>query len=137
MSLTEKILWSMGLGIIAGLFINLGGFNAEGSFVNDYIVGGLFYVIGKMFITALKMLVVPLVFFSLISGVLGIGDLSKLGKVGVKSFALYMLTTAIAIAVAIAIASLVIPLFSTPTSAAAAFAAKEAPPLSDVLINII
>lgn len=137
MGLTEKVLWAMGLGIIAGLLINLGGFNTEGSFVNDYIVGGLFYVIGKMFITALKMLVVPLVFFSLISGVFGIGDLSKLGKVGVKSFALYMLTTAVAIAVAITIASLVIPLFSAPTAAAAAFTAKEAPPLSDVLINII
>lgn len=137
MGLTEKVLWSMGLGIIAGLLINLGGFNAEGSFVNDYIVGGLFYVIGKMFITAFKMLVVPLVFFSLISGVFGIGDIGKLGKVGVKSFALYMMTTAVAIAVAIGIASLVIPLFSAPTAAAAVFTAKEAPPLSDVLINII
>lgn len=127
----------MGLGIIAGLIINLGGFNTEGGFVNEYIVGGLFYVIGKLFITALKMLVVPLVFFSLISGVFGIGDIGKLGKVGIKAFALYMVTTAVAIAVAIGIASVIIPIFSTPTVAAATFTAKEAPPLSDVLINII
>ena len=127
----------MGLGIIVGLLINLGGFNAEGSFVNDYIVGGLFHVIGKMFITALKMLVVPLVFFSLISGVFGIGDIRKLGQVGLKSFGLYMLTTAVAIAVAIGIALLVIPRFSSPTASVAAFTAKEAPPLGDVLINII
>jgi Na+/H+-dicarboxylate symporter len=137
MSLTTKVLWAMGLGIIAGLIINFGGFNAEGSFVNEYIVGGLFYVIGKMFITALKMLVVPLVFFSLISGVFGIGDVSKLGKVGIKAFGLYLITTAVAIAVAIGIASAVIPIFSTSTAQAAAFTAKEAPPLSDVLINII
>ncbi|MDM5271376.1 dicarboxylate/amino acid:cation symporter [Sulfurovum sp. zt1-1] len=137
MSLTQKVLWSMGLGIIAGLVINLGGFNAEGGFVNEYIVGGLLYVIGKMFITALKMLVVPLVFFSLISGVFGIGDIKKLGKVGIKSFGLYMLTTAIAIAVAIGIASLVIPMFSSPAVQTEVFIAKEAPPLSDVLINII
>jgi Na+/H+-dicarboxylate symporter len=137
MSLTTKVLWAMGLGIIAGLIINFGGFNAEGSFVNEYIVGGLFYVIGKMFITALKMLVVPLVFFSLISGVFGIGDVSKLGKVGIKAFGLYLVTTAVAIAVAIGIASAVIPIFSTPTAQAATFTAKEAPPLSDVLINII
>ncbi|MFT7880246.1 MAG: dicarboxylate/amino acid:cation symporter [Sulfurimonas sp.] len=137
MSLTAKVLWAMGLGIIAGLIINLGGFNSEGGFVNEYIVGGLFYVIGKLFITALKMLVVPLVFFSLISGVFGIGDIGKLGKVGIKAFALYMLTTAVAIAVAIGIASVVIPAFSTPSAAAATFSAKEAPPLSDVLINII
>jgi Na+/H+-dicarboxylate symporter len=137
MSLTTKVLWAMGLGMIAGLIINFGGFNAEGSFVNEYIVGGLFYVIGKMFITALKMLVVPLVFFSLISGVFGIGDVSKLGKVGIKAFGLYLITTAVAIAVAIGIASAVIPIFSTSTAQAAAFTAKEAPPLSDVLINII
>lgn len=128
----------MGLGIITGLIINLGGLNLEGSFINEYITGGLFYVIGKMFITALKMLVVPLVFFSLISGVFGIGDIKKLGQVGIKSFGLYMLTTAIAIAVAIGIASVVIPMFSSPSSAAAtAFTAKEAPPLGEVLINII
>ena len=127
----------MGLGIIVGLIINIGGWNSEGSFVGEYIVGGLFFVIGKMFITALKMLVVPLVFFSLISGVFGIGDVSKLGKVGVKSFGLYMLTTAIAIATAIGLASIIIPLFSAPAAEAVSFAAKEAPPLSDVLINII
>ncbi len=127
----------MGLGIIAGLIINLGGFNVEGSFINEYIVGGLFYVIGKMFITALKMLVVPLVFFSLISGVFGIGDVGKLGKVGLKAFGLYVVTTAIAIAIAIGIASVVIPMFNNPTAEASSFIAKEAPPLSQVLINII
>jgi len=137
MSLTSKVLWAMFLGIVVGLFINLLGLNTPQSFVNEYVVGGLFYIVGKMFITALKMLVVPLVFFSLISGVLGIGDVRKLGNVGVKSFALYMLTTAMAITVAIGLASLVIPMFATPTASGATFAATEAPPLSAVLINII
>ena len=137
MTLTAKVLWAMLLGIIVGLVINLSGLNVEGSFTHEYIVGGLFYIVGKMFITALKMLVVPLVFFSLISGVLGIGDISKLGKVGAKSFALYMMTTAIAIASAIGLAALVIPFFNTPTAEATAFSGKEAPPISDVLINII
>ncbi|NOR55251.1 MAG: cation:dicarboxylase symporter family transporter [Sulfurovum sp.] len=137
MSLTVKVLWAMLLGIILGLIINLTGMNSPESFVNTYVVEGLFYLIGKMFITALKMLVVPLVFFSLISGVLGIGDIRKLGSIGLKSFALYILTTAIAIATAIGLAALIIPLFSTPTATAASFTAKEAPALSDVLINII
>lgn len=125
------------LGIIVGLIINVSGWNVEGSFTHEYVVGGLFYIIGKMFITALKMLVVPLVFFSLISGVFGIGDISKLGKVGAKSFALYMMTTAIAIATAIGLAAIIIPFFNTTTAQASDFAAKEAPPISDVLINII
>ncbi|CAA6817930.1 MAG: Proton/glutamate symport protein @ Sodium/glutamate symport protein [uncultured Sulfurovum sp.] len=137
MTLTTKVLVAMGLGIIVGLTINLTGIGVEGSFIDEYIVGGLFYIVGKMFITALKMLVVPLVFFSLIAGVLGIGDVRKLGSVGLKSFGLYMLTTAIAIATAIGLAAVVIPFFSTPTASATAFTGKEAPPISDVLINII
>lgn len=137
MTLTTKVLVAMGLGIIVGLIINLSGLNTEGSFTHEYIVGGLFHIVGKMFITALKMLVVPLVFFSLISGVLGIGDIRKLGSVGLKSFGLYMLTTAIAIATAIGLAAVVIPFFATPTAKVAAFTGKEAPPISDVLINIV
>jgi len=137
MSLTAKVLWAMLLGIIVGLVINMTGLNTQGGFVNEFVVGGLFHIIGKMFITALKMLVVPLVFFSLISGVLGIGDIRKLGNVGLKSFVLYMLTTALAIAVAIGLASLIIPFFSTPIAHEATFSASEAPALSSVLINII
>lgn len=137
MTLTSKVLWAMFLGIIVGLLINMTGLNAEGTFTHEYVVGGLFYVVGKMFITALKMLVVPLVFFSLISGVFGIGDISKLGKVGVKSFTLYLITTALAIAMAISLAAIIIPFFNTDHVQTSSFIAKEAPPLSDVLINII
>ncbi len=137
MTLTSKVLWAMLLGIIVGLVINLTGLNAPESFTNEYVVGGLFYVIGKLFITALKMLVVPLVFFSLISGVFGIGDISKLGKVGAKSFVLYMITTALAIAMAIGLAAIIIPFFNTAHAQISDFIGKEAPPLSDVLINII
>lgn len=68
MSLTFKVLLGMLLGIIVGLVINLNGLNTPGSFINDNIVNGLFHVIGKMFINALKMLVVPLVFFSHCNG---------------------------------------------------------------------
>lgn len=137
MTLTAKVLWSMLLGIIVGLIINLSNLNSLDSFINEYVVEGLFYIVGKMFITALKMLVVPLVFFSLISGVLGIGDIRKLGSVGIKSFGLYMLTTATAIATAIGLAAVVIPFFSTPTASTEAFTATEAPAISEVLINII
>jgi len=103
MSLTVKVLLGMALGIIVGLVLNLTGL-VNNFFVDTYIVNGLFHVVGKMFVNALKMLVVPLVFFSLICGVCGIGDIRMLGRVGGKSFALYMLTTAIAIATAILIA---------------------------------
>lgn len=137
MNLTTKVLIGMALGIAVGLFFNLSGLNTAGSFINEYIVNGLFHTLGKMFVNALKMLVVPLVFFSLICGVCGIGNINTLGRVGSKSFALYMLTTAIAIAVAISIAVFTGIGKGMNQVSDAAFTGKEAPPLSDVFINII
>jgi Na+/H+-dicarboxylate symporter len=137
MSLTIKVLLSMGLGIITGLIINLFHLNTPESFINEYIVNGLFHVIGTMFVNALKMLVVPLVFFSLICGVCGIGDIRMLGRVGGKSFSLYMLTTAIAIATAIIIAASFGIGEGMNQPADSAFTAKDSPSLAQVLINII
>ena len=136
MTLTTKVLIGMALGIAVGLTINLLGLNGEGSFVSEYVVG-FFSIVGKMFVTSLKMLVVPLVFFSLITGVIGIGDISALGKVGGKSFALYMLTTAIAIAVGIGLAATMGIGEGVHMTSAASFTAKEAPALSTVLTDII
>lgn len=137
MNLTVKVLVGMMFGIFVGLVINLGGLNAAGSFVNEYIVNGLFHVIGKMFVNALKMLVVPLVFFSLICGVCGIGNIKMLGRVGGKSFALYMLTTAVAIAVAILIAAGFGIGEGMNQVSNAAFTGKDSPALTQVLIDII
>ncbi|MDH5325274.1 MAG: dicarboxylate/amino acid:cation symporter [Gammaproteobacteria bacterium] len=137
MSLTVQVLLGMGLGIVLGLIFNLTGLNAEGSFVNVYIVDGLFHALGSMFVNALKMLVVPLVFFSLICGVCGIGNVKTLGRVGGKSFLLYMATTAIAIAVAIAIAAGAGIGEGMNQATDAVFQGKEAPPLSQVIIDII
>ncbi len=137
MSLTMKVLLGMALGIAVGLLLNLTGLNAPGGVIQMYLVDGFFYVIGKMFVNALKMLVVPLVFFSLICGVCGIGNLKALGRVGTKSFALYMLTTAIAIAVAISIAAFAGIGEGMNRVADVAFSGKEAPALSDVFINIV
>jgi len=137
MSLTIKVLMGVFLGILLGLFINLSGLNGEGGWVNTYIVDGIFFVIGKMFVNGLKMLVVPLVFFSLICGVCGIGNLNTLGRVGGKSFLLYMMTTAIAIAVAISLAVSVGLGEGMQFEEATNFTAKETPPLSEVIINIV
>lgn len=138
MTLTQKVLAAMGLGIVVGLIFNLFGFNTEGSFVNTYVIGGVFALIGKMFIAALKMLVVPLVFFSLVSGVMGIGDIGRLGKVGFKAFGLYLFTTAAAISLAIVLAASIIPMLGEVSQTSSSqFTAQEAPPLIDVLANII
>ncbi len=137
MSLTNKVLLGMILGIITGLIINLFHLNNPDSFINNYIVDGLFHVIGTLFINALKMLVVPLVIFSLICGVCGIGDIRMLGRVGGKSFVLYLLTTAIAIATAIFIAASFDIGSGMNIPASSEFISKEAPALTQVLIDII
>ncbi len=137
MSLTAKVLTGMGLGIVLGLAFNLTGMNAPGTLVNEYVVNGLFHVIGTMFVNLLKMLVVPLVFFSLICGVCGIGDIRMLGRVGSKSFGLYLLTTAMAIATAIIIASVFGIGQGLEMTTETTFAGAEAPPLTQVLIDII
>ncbi|RUM64495.1 MAG: dicarboxylate/amino acid:cation symporter [Sulfurimonas sp.] len=137
MTLTTKVLLGMFLGIVVGLAINGSGLNCDDTLIGAYVVHGLFHIIGVMFITALKMLVVPLVIFSLLSGVLGIGDVSTLGRVGMKSFGLYLLTTAIAIAVAISLASSLGVGEGANLTSSTTFNAAEAPALSQVLINII
>lgn len=137
MSLTLKVLIGMAAGIVVGLAINVSGANVAGSFVNTYVVDGLFHTVGTMFINGLTMLVVPLVFFSLICGVCGIGNIGMLGRVGGKAFALYMLTTAIAIAVSISIASAFGIGAGMQRDGAGDFTARESPPLSQVLIDII
>ncbi|RBP51445.1 dicarboxylate/amino acid:cation symporter [Arenicella xantha] len=103
MNLANKVLIALVLGIIAGFLINASGAASIG-WVDAYVVNGVFHVAGKLFFNALQMLVVPLVLFSLIPGIVGIGDIRLLGKVGTKSFALYIATTAIAISLGIALA---------------------------------
>ncbi len=136
-SMTKKILRGMLLGLVLGSLIN--NFAHDVSWVQDYLVMGLFHVLGSMFISMLKMLVVPLVTFSLICGVVGIGDIGKLGRVGGKTFAYYMLTTALAITLAIALASFFAPGagFELAGAASSSFTAPEAPPFTQVLIDLI
>jgi Na+/H+-dicarboxylate symporter len=134
-SLTAQIMFAMVAGIIVGVIFNA----IDSSFINTQIVGGLFAMVGKMFVNALKMLVVPLVFFSLICGVTGIGDIRILGRVGGKSFGLYMLTTAVAIAIAILIATLIGPGkgFDMAGVDTSGITGKEAPSVWDVFAGIV
>jgi len=136
-NMTTKILIWMVIGLVVGSAINALAHDVE--FIQTYLVNGLFHVIGAMFIAALKMLVVPLVFFSLICGVCGLGDINKLGRVGLKAFMLFLLTTALAISLAIGVASLIGPGqgFELSQASTNSFTAPVAPPLTQVIINLI
>ena len=136
MNLANKVLISLVLGIVVGLGLNISGF-ASHTWVDQNIINGLFHVIGTLFINSLKMLVVPLVLFSLIPGIIGIGDIRLLGRIGGKAFGLYMLTTAIAIATAIIFAVSFGIGEGLNVTADTDFVGKESTSFAQVLINII
>jgi Na+/H+-dicarboxylate symporter len=136
MTLTTKIMLAMLAGVVLGVVINL--FMADISFVQKQIVDGLLKVIGAVFVASLKMIVVPLVFVSLVGGVTAMGNVNKLGRIGLKALVLYLLTTSVAVTIALSLAATFAPgkglLEGTRQ---AVFTAKEPPPLSDVIINMV
>ncbi len=106
LSLTNKIFISIFLGAIFGLFLkNI----PDGTIKNTVLLGGVLKILGDGFISAIKMLVVPLVFVSLVCGSSSMGDVKKLGRIGVKTIFFYLFTTAIAITVALGIGKLINP----------------------------
>ncbi|WP_305405671.1 dicarboxylate/amino acid:cation symporter [Photobacterium leiognathi] len=134
MSLTSRVILGMLLGILTGFLIRT--FFADVTFIHEYIVDGLFDVGGKIFIASLKMLVVPLVFVSLVCGTSSLKDIATLGRLGGKTVAFYLATTAIAITLALFLANLFKPGAGADLSAATTFAAKEAPTLGSVIVGM-
>ena len=137
MQLSSRILLGMVLGIILGLILNsLGGANPDKTPIISWFVNNVFDVVGQVFVISLKLLVVPLVFFSLVCGSASMGEDVKMGQVALKTVSLYLMTTAIAVSLALTIANIVDPGVGINTSEAANYVAKEAPSFKDVFIGI-
>lgn len=122
----------MFLGIVTGLILSAFG----GSWTDTYLIDGLFQIGGKIFIKLLKMLVVPLVFFSLIEGVTSLSDLKELGRVGSKTLVFYLATTAIAITIALILALIAKPGEGIELVTSSTFSSSEAPKLTEIIINL-
>lgn len=105
--LTSKIFIALIAGMVLGIIMHY--FIPSSHIKDDIIVEGVFYLIGQMFIRAMQMLVVPLVFFSIADGCRNMGDTKTLGKVGVRIVMFYILTTALAILIALSLSSLIGP----------------------------
>lgn len=104
LNLTAKIFIALILGVIVGVFLHP---FKENFYVNKYIVDFIFNFLGNGFIRAIKMVVVPLVFTSLVVGAAGIEDIRKLGRVGFKTLSFYLGTTAIAVSLALGVGSFI------------------------------
>ncbi|MDN3612131.1 dicarboxylate/amino acid:cation symporter [Vibrio ostreicida] len=134
MSLTSRVILGMVAGILTGFAIR--SLFADNGFVDAYIVNGLFEVGGQIFVASLKMLVVPLVFVSLVCGTSSLKDLATLGRMGGKTLAFYITTTAIAISLALAMGYLFQPGAGADFNTASSFSSAEAPSLGQVIINM-
>lgn len=105
--LHTKILIGLVVGVVAGLVVNK-------MFGGDHprvvsVVDNFTQPVGQLFLRLLLMIVVPLVFSSLVVGVAGIGDIRKLGRVGLKSFGYCLVISSISVVIGLTLANTINP----------------------------
>lgn len=122
-ALWKRILGAMILGVIVGALWGPGVENIAW--------------IGTLFIKLIRMVVVPLVFVTLVSGIVSMGDPSKLGSLGVKTLAIYMATTLAAITIGLILAAFLQPGVGVDLSSAVAGEIQATMPLSERLMDIV
>ncbi|MBA4124792.1 MAG: dicarboxylate/amino acid:cation symporter [Acidobacteria bacterium] len=107
MALHTKILIGLLIGVVGGIAANItiGGDNAN----LVWFVKNFTEPIGQLFLNLLLMIVVPLVFSSLVVGVAGIGDIRKLGRIGLKSFGYCLVISAISVVIGLSLANTIRP----------------------------
>ena len=108
-----KLHWQIVLGLVSGLVYGIiAAANSWGQFTSDWIAP-----FGTIFINGLQLIAVPLVLASLITGVASLSDLRKLSRIGGKTIAIYMGTTAIAVVIGLFIVNVVRPGEQLPETA--------------------
>lgn len=117
MALHTRILIGLLIGVVAGLAVNYL-FQVPDPDQPDvmtahprveWVVNNITEPIGELFLSLLKMIVVPLVFSSLVVGVAGIGDIRKLGRVGLKTFGYCLILSAISVVIGLTLANTIKP----------------------------
>ena len=85
MSMTTKILVGLILGVIVGFFF-MGSPDIAETYIKPF---------GTLFLNLIKMIIVPLVLSSLVVGTASVGDVTKLGRIGIKTIVYFLVTTAL------------------------------------------
>ncbi|MGK3720833.1 dicarboxylate/amino acid:cation symporter [Priestia megaterium] len=128
MKLSTKIIIALIAGAVVGVLIN------AFAPLDKY----LFTPLGQIFLSLIKMLVVPIVFFSITLGVAGLGDPKKLGRIGAKTVSYFLVTTTIAIIIGLILAYAIKPgTFGSFDTKNASFEAEKAPPVGETFLNMI
>jgi proton glutamate symport protein len=144
MRLHTQITIALILGLAAGLLANLLGIDP----LTDVLVA--IEPVGTGWIRLITMVVIPLVFASLIVGTASLGDITKLGRIGGKTVAYYLATTAVAVAIGLIVSNLIQPGSGMDEAALAGLRstygaegasrvdlAQQAPSIVDVFLNMI
>ena len=117
--------------ILAGLFLGV----IVGSLMGEN--AGVFKPLGDIFISAIKMLIVPLVFSTLVVGITAMRDPQKMGRIGARTIGLYLITTAFAIAIGLLASTIFQPGAGVDLSFDQPMAAQDAPSLVEILVNLV
>ena len=128
MNLSVKILISLVLSVVVGLMAGVDGL----PFIKWWIAP-----VGTIFINLIKMVIVPIVFTSLVVGMTSLGDLKKLGRIGIKTIFIYLFTTAIAIVIGFIVAGIIHPGIGLEMTAGDAVKVKEAPSIMQVFVAMV
>lgn len=133
MVLWKKIFIMLFAGMVVGIASRaiLGGPGGE-AFVTTWLKP-----IGSLFINLIKMLIVPLIFSSLVVGLTSMDDIKKMGRIGAKTFGIYLATTAIAITIGLTLGILLEPGAGIDLGAAVAMEPKAAPSFVQTLLNMV
>lgn len=133
-NLTRRILIGMLLGIVLGSLLNFIGIDG---WPKSFFIEGVVEVGSRVFLSSLKLLVVPMVFVSLVVGTGSLEDIKRLGQIGSRTFIFYLFTTALAIALALLCGLIISPGEGFNLTAPPSYqGAQTSPPLIDVIANI-
>jgi DAACS family dicarboxylate/amino acid:cation (Na+ or H+) symporter len=105
--LHSRILIGLAIGVVSGITVNILSGGDHPRVV--WVVSNVTEPIGTLFLRLLLMIVVPLVFSSLVVGVAGIGDIRRLGRVGLKSFLYTFIISAISVVIGLSLTKIIRP----------------------------
>ena len=126
LSLATQIFIALLLGIIAGICL----------MKNADIATSYIKPFGTIFLNLIKWVVTPLVFFSIMAGVISMRDIRKVGSIGIKTIVYYLITTSFAITIGLILANLFKGIFPVLQTSDLSYEASEPVNFMDTLVGI-
>ena len=127
MSLATQIFIALVIAIIVGLILGEKGAPFASSYIKPF---------GTIFLNLIKFIVCPIVLFSIMSGIVSMRDVKKVGSIGLKTVVFYLCTTSIAIIIGLGVASLAKGLFPMIATTDLTYSANASTSFMDTIVGI-